>query len=222
MKKIISTCIGGRSFSLDEDAYGRLEQYLGNFRNALESGDGFDEAQNKEIMDDIEARVAELITERTPHSGMTASIEIINGIAAHLGMPDGSDEPSEALNEENHDEAGSRSDKEKMPKDRVQDGQPSDTPKKLYRDPDNHLLGGICSGMGHYLKCDANLLRILAVITVIPFGILLHFVFHIGGCMTVPFVYLIMWIVIPKASTPAEKCMMRGIPVTAENMCKFY
>ena len=79
-------------------------------------------------------------------------------------------------------------------------------PKRvLYRDPDHKTIGGVCSGLAAYFDTDATLCRILFLVALI--------------CGTLGFwVYVILWIAVPKARTAAEKLEMRGIPVTAENL----
>ena len=80
--------------------------------------------------------------------------------------------------------------------------------KKLYLDVDNRKLGGVCGGLAAYFDIDVTLVRVifLALLLAGSFGFWL---------------YLIMWIVAPKAITPAQKCEMRGWEVSAENMAKF-
>jgi phage shock protein C len=81
--------------------------------------------------------------------------------------------------------------------------------KRLYRDSDNRILGGVCSGLGAYWNVDPILLRIL-------------FIFLFFGIGTGFLLYLILWIAIPKAVTLTEKMEMRGEPITAENIGKNY
>ena len=77
--------------------------------------------------------------------------------------------------------------------------------KRLYRDPENRVLGGVSSGIGYYWNIDPLVIRIIFVITALWGG---------GGI----FVYLMIWIVIPEARTAAERLEMTGEPVTAENI----
>lgn len=80
--------------------------------------------------------------------------------------------------------------------------------RKLYRDPDGKTLGGVCSGLALYLNIDVVLVRVLFVVA-----------FFMGGMGF--WAYIIFWIVAPMAYTAAQKCEMRGIPVTAENLRRF-
>lgn len=80
--------------------------------------------------------------------------------------------------------------------------------KKLFRDMDNRYIGGVCAGLALYFDVDVTLVRILLL--------LIFFVGSAGFWM-----YLILWVVVPAANTPAQKCQMHGIPVSAENMARF-
>jgi phage shock protein PspC (stress-responsive transcriptional regulator) len=77
--------------------------------------------------------------------------------------------------------------------------------KRLYRDPENKVIGGVCSGIGAYFNLDPIWVRILFVLLVLApgFGILL---------------YIILWLVVPEARTAAERLEMRGHPVTISTL----
>jgi phage shock protein PspC (stress-responsive transcriptional regulator) len=182
MKKVIETCVGNRNFSLDEDAYARLDEYLTHFRDRLT---GTTAAQNSEIMVDLEDRIAELFTAETT-GNRVVSLAIVEKIIAQLGMPDGSAEQS-----------GDSSAREEQ-----------QTKKKIYRDTDNKSIAGVCSGLATYLDIDVVLIRVIMLIALIAWS---------AGF----WIYIILWIAVPKAVTPAQKCEMHGEPVTAENMAKY-
>ena len=81
-------------------------------------------------------------------------------------------------------------------------------PRKLYRDVDEKKIAGICSGLALYLDVDVTLVRVLMLAALI---------FGSAGF----WVYVILWIVVPMADTPAKKCELRGLAPTAENMSRF-
>ena len=81
------------------------------------------------------------------------------------------------------------------------------TYKRIYRDPDNRVIGGVCGGLGVYFNFDPIILRILFVIALLGFG-------------TGFFIYIILWIVIPEAKTFAQKLEMRGEEVNISNIGK--
>jgi phage shock protein PspC (stress-responsive transcriptional regulator) len=185
MKKVTNACIGGRNFTLDEDAYGRLSAYLEHFRAKLT----VPELQKGEVMDEIEGRIAELFCQEVGNGSRVVTLQLVEKVIAALGMPDGSAEISGAS------AASGYASEEKAP-------------KKLYRDKDEKRLGGVCSGLAWYFDVDVTLVRVLMLVALI--------------CGSAGFwVYLILWIVVPAADTPARKCEMQGIPATAENMARF-
>lgn len=186
MKRVLNVGIGGKTFVIDEDAYSRLEQYLYNFRNRTQMGH-----QTKEVMDDLESRIAELLTESLDSKREVVNLAMINRIVSQLGMPDGSRESEYEY-------------------ERGYDNQNYDwkTTKKFFRDPDTKVFGGVCGGLAAYFGVDVMLIRILFVIAFV--------------CGSLGFwVYIIFWIIAPLASNAAQKCEMRGIPPTAENMRKY-
>ena len=182
MKKVVSASVGGRNFTLEEEAYERLGRYLEHFKDRLT----VPESQKAEVMEEIEGRMAELFTQEVGTSGRVVSLEMVNRVAATLGMPDGSSEE------------GSYSTSAAAPQ----------TPRKLYRDIEEKKIAGVCSGLSLYLDVDVTLVRVLMLAALI---------FGSAGF----WVYVILWIVVPVADTPAKKCELRGIAPTAENMSRF-
>ncbi|MDR0982420.1 MAG: PspC domain-containing protein [Culturomica sp.] len=134
MKKVMNVGIGGRSFILDEDAYHRLDMYLSNFRKKAGMG-----ASTKEVIDELENRIAELLTEALSSRQEVVNLAMIERIVNHLGMPDGSDEF----------ENGTTCNSEYP---RV---------KKFYRDPNHRVLGGVCSGLAAFFNIDTVLVRVI-------------------------------------------------------------
>lgn len=78
--------------------------------------------------------------------------------------------------------------------------------KKLFRDGEDKFLGGVCSGIGHYFNIDVIWVRI-AFILLTSFGV-------------IPLVYIVLWILLPEATTTAEKLQMEGEPVNIDNIEK--
>jgi len=184
MKKVLTVGIGGRSFTIDEDAYQKLDQYLTKFRERTGMG-----IQAKDVMSDLEERIAELFTEALGSGREVVNLTLVDRVISQLGMPDG--EPME-------EDFGVKPDYEyrEFPS------------KKFYRDPDDKMLGGVCSGLSHYLNIDPVIIRIVFVVA------------FIAGTLGF-WAYLIFWIIAPLAYTATQKCEMRGIPVTAENLRRF-
>lgn len=186
MKKTINIGIGGKSFIMDEDAHDRLRNYLDTFRSRL-TGE-----QGSEVMDDIEARIAELLLSTLGSGHQSVSLALVNRITAQLGMPDGKPEfENDNENEENKEEQTM-----------------SKPVKKLYLDVEDRKIGGVCSGLAAYFDVDVTLVRIIFLACLLGAG----FGFWL---------YIIIWIVAPRALTPAQKCELRGWETTAENLALF-
>ena len=183
MKKVINAGIGGRSFVIDEDAYFRLDRYLDRFRERTGMG-----AQAKDVMEDIEQRISELFTESLRSDQEVVNLALVNKVIAQLGMPDG--------NPEDDDFAATVDQAENPPS------------KKLYRDPDSRIIGGVCGGLSYYLNIDPVLVRVLFFVSI-----------FLGGMGF--WLYIILWLVVPNADNAAKKCEMRGLKATAENLRKY-
>ncbi len=169
-------------FHIDEDAYIRLKEYLdrieGHFSNKEE---------RKDIVSDIESRISELFGERISAEKQVITLRDIEEVIRIMGDPVEIGE-------------GSESEPESEPA--------TPRPKRLYRDPDNRVLGGVCGGIGMYFKLDPLIIRVIFLIIFFGFGI---------GFL----IYIILWIVVPEARTTAQKLEMRGDPVNASNIGKF-
>lgn len=80
--------------------------------------------------------------------------------------------------------------------------------RKFFRDREGKKIAGVCSGLSLYLNIDVTLIRIIFLVA---------FIFGSAGF----WIYLVLWIVAPEARTAAERCELRGIPATAENIRRF-
>ena len=183
MKKVVNVSLAGRSFTLEEDAYKRLNEYLKHYESRLTVSP----AQRAEVMEEIEGRIAELFYESAGGTDRVVSLALVEQVAKALGMPDGTSESS-----------GSS----------YTYGPSYNPEKKLYRDVDDKKIAGVCSGLAIYLDVDVTLIRILMLVALI--------------CGSAGFwIYVIFWIALPVADTPAKKCELRGLAPTAENMSRF-
>lgn len=183
MKKTFTINLSGRVFHIEEDAYNVLQKYLVNLQNYFGK-----EEEGKEITSDIEARIAEIFSQKTEDGKNAVTLECVNEVIETMGTPEffeeeiGAEEPL----------AG-----QKKPK------------RRLYRHPDQKVLGGVCGGIAVYLNMDVVLVRIIFV--------LLAFVTTGAAVLA----YLILWIAVPKAVTTAQRLEMMGEEVTVKNIEKF-
>lgn len=184
MKKTLTINLNGIVYHIDEDAYALLKKYLNNIQYYFRNEDGVEE-----IMLDIEARIAELFSEQ-----QTTPLNVINKkrveeVIEQLGQPEeiAGDERIENESNEPHEQ------KKK---------------KRLYRDSDDKIVGGVISGMAIYLGVDVTSLRLLTI---------LAFFFSLSTFFVI---YLICWLIIPEAKTAEEKLNMRGEDITLQNIGK--
>ena len=191
MKKTINVAIGGCSFTIDEDAYNTLNEYLERFKGALDSS-----SSSADVMDELEGRIADLIKAKLGGREVV-DMKIAQEVVAQLGYPQGY-RPSEADNA-----GGNASDEYHY------SGTDGERPvRKLFRDPDDKKLAGVCSGLALFLGVDVTLIRIIFLVA---------FICGSAGL----WIYLVIWIAAPEARTAAEKCELRGIPANAENIRRF-
>lgn len=195
MKKITNVAIGGKSFIISEEACGKLDSYLNSFESMLNLERG-----KPEVMEDLEERIAELFCEKASGPNSVVDTELVRSVIMQLGMPDGSTPNPDAQQAEAETSSSAESDETSWI-----DGFKN---RRYYRDPDGKKIGGVCTGLSVYFDIDVTIVRIMAVILACCYGV------GIG-------LYLLLWLLAPKAVTPVQKCELRGIPATAANMYKF-
>ena len=181
MDKIITINLGGYAIKMEEDAYEALKPYIRQIEETFANTEN-----GKEIINDIEARLAEMLMERT-EGKVSATIEDVEFVKKAMGNPG---EFEETQSDEN-------------PK---QTSVPNDTIKKrLYRDTDNKVFGGVCSGLSSYFDIDPVVIRLIWVVLLFFFG-------------TGFLLYFIMWVIVPEAVTTAQKLEMKGEAPTLDNI----
>lgn len=188
MKKTLTANVSGTVFHIEEDAYDRLQQYLNGIRAQFEGTDG-----REEIMADIEARIAELFNERLDGKRQVVAMGDVEHVIGVMGQP-----------EDYADGEGRAEAESTVP---PSSGKSNDKGyKRLFRDPDDKWVGGVCAGLAAYIGMDPIWLRIILIV-----------LFFLGT--GVPFLlYLILWILVPKAESAADRLRMEGEPVTVDNL----
>ncbi|MGN1214882.1 MAG: PspC domain-containing protein [Candidatus Cryptobacteroides sp.] len=206
MKKVVNASVGGRSFAFNEDAYSRLVSYFNHFEAKL----GKDALESKnEVMSDLENRLAELFSQATGSiATRVVDLALVNRTVEQLGMPDGSAEPSDAEEYSSPEPEQGGGDGIFKGADFSYSGAKGEQPRHLFRDPDNKAIGGVAAGLAALLNLDISIVRVVLLLAVLLWG---------SGLL----VYIVLWIVVPLAKTPADKCAMRGLAPTAENMARF-
>ena len=187
MNKTVNINLAGTFFHIDEDAYLKLQRYLEAIKRSFTDSQG-----RTEIIADIEARIAELFSERVQNDKQVIRIKEVDEVISIMGQPEDYLVDDEIFEDE--------------PQPSYQ--RKSSSSKKLFRDTDNSYIGGVASGLGHYLGIDAVWVRLLWILLTI------------GSGGTFILIYILFWILVPEAKTTAEKIMMTGEPVNISNIEK--
>lgn len=194
MNKTLSIGLAGFSFTIEEHAYIKLSDYLAALRNSLEANEA------EEVMHDIEIRMVEIFKDSL------GKREVINDddvekVIAQIGKPEVIEEQEEAYFSEKTSTKKNQ---------RTSGGFQSQ--KQLFRDPEKQKIAGVCAGLAHYVGMDVAAMRAIWV------GLFLIMMPLPGSPMLIVFLYLILWLVMPKAETAADFLKMKGKPINFDNI----
>lgn len=192
MKRNITVNLCGSLYHIDEDAYELLNKYLGDMRAIFSKQPG-----GEEVADDIESRVAELMNDKRVEGADVITIDDVQAIIQRIGTPD-------EMRDAENDETTRRP--LQTPPPFPGESTKASGKKKLYRDINNKMLGGVLAGLGQFFGIDPLWLRLATVILT----------FVLQG-LTIP-AYILLWILVPAATTPAERLEMKGEAVNMENL----
>ncbi len=178
MKKTLSVTLGGRAYLIEDNAYQVLDTYLTRLKQHFANDPSADE-----LMNDIESSIAEKFAERLK----TQTQEVVTELDVHevitvMGQVEEIDQeeaPSLAT-------AGVQ-----------QDSKDSPVSKRLYRNEDDMVVAGVCSGLAAYFGIEPVFVRAIFVLLFFANGI---------GLLA----YLILWVAVPRAETNTQKLEMRG------------
>lgn len=184
MNKVININLGGYPFTIDDDAYDHLSTYLETIHNHFRDSEGYEE-----ITTDIEARMAELFQESLGDRPIV-HLKDVKAAITIMGTPE--DFGAEPMDEETGKKKSGT----------------YKTGKRLFRNPEDEVLGGVCSGIAAYFGIADPLWVRLAFI-----------VFTISGGFGIP-LYVILWAVLPKAESSSDRLSMRGEPINVSNISK--
>lgn len=181
MNKIFNINLGGYPFTIDEDAYGHLSNYLETIHQHFNSSEGYEE-----ITADIENRIAELFQEKLNGRPIVTMKDVKDAIVV-MGTPeDFGAEPIEPT-------ANATSDTYQ-------------TGKRLFLNPDDEVVGGVCSGIAAYFGVED------------PLWVRLLFIFAtLSGGIGIP-LYIILWAILPKAESASDRLAMRGKSINVSNI----
>lgn len=185
MNKTISIHLDGSVFNLDEAAYTDMENYLRALHGHFEH-----HPQGAEIIKNTEHRIAELFHQRLKNKQVILPDDV-RYVIARLGAIEVDEDE---LDNQQKTVPDSESDAN------TQASAESVKPR-LLRDPVQGILGGVCLGLAHYFNTEANIVRII-FICLFVFG-------GSGGIL-----YLVLWMLLPKAESTADRLRMKGEEIT--------
>lgn len=195
MNKTLSIGLAGFSFIIEEHAYIKLSDYLAALRSSLDTNEA------EEVMHDIEIRMVEIFKDAL------GKREVINDsdvekVISQIGKPEQIEEQEEAYFSE------ATSNKTKNTKTTSgYNGQ-----KQLFRDPERQKIAGVCAGLAYYTGLDITAMRAIWV------GLFLILFPIPGNPLLMVFLYIILWIVLPKAQTASDFLKMKGKPMNFDNL----
>lgn len=195
MKTTVNINISGQSFIIDEDAFQHLSVYLNNIKSRFNN-----ENEAKEVVEDIEARIAELFITTSTASRSVVSMQQVEQVIAKLGKPEDifmEDESSESKSNFN---AGAS-----------QSNHQNRSNARLFRNPDDKKVSGLLSGISAYFGlADPSILRIIFVVLCV----------FSAGTLAIPLIviYIGLSAILPLANTASEKLQMRGEDVNLNNI----
>ncbi len=190
MNRTITMNLSGIIFHIEEDAYDKLNKYLAAIKGYFANSESRDE-----IMSDIESRIAEMLQTKVSQTKQAVLMADVESVIAIMGKPE--DFADESTTNQSNTSSNSH----------YNEKQPNTGRRRVFRDPDEKMLGGVCSGVANYFDFDPIWLRGAFAIS--------FFVFGTGFLL-----YIILWMIIPEAKTTAEKLEMRGEKVDVNNIGK--
>jgi len=156
MKKVININFQGRILPIEEMAYEDLKQYIESLRTYFEQEEGKDE-----IINDIECRVAELCEDRLKKGAVCITEQDIDLIITSIGRP-ADFEAQDGFEANTTTNAGTN-----QAQSNAQNADGQTYQKRLYRDEQNKVLGGVCAGIANYLNLDPILVRVLWILLLV-------------------------------------------------------
>lgn len=174
MKQVININFQGRVVPIEVTAFELLKNYTESLNRHFANEEG-----KEEIINDIESRIGELFQERITKGATCITEDDVNAIINTMGRP----EEFEAMDDTQTQSAASSSSSQEQTN---SSNQPAGS-KRLFRDENDKVLGGVCSGLANYFNIDVVVARIIFVILLFS-GI---------GFLT----YIIMWIAVPSSAT---------------------
>lgn len=178
MKQVININFQGRVVPIEVSAFELLKSYTDSLARYFADEEGKDE-----IINDIESRIGELFQERLKKGATCITDEDVNAIIKNMGRPEefaGDEEKvASGLGSESNTKSSSQSSYTTTG---------TTTHKRLYRDENNKVLGGVCGGLANYFGTDPVIIRVIFAVVALAFG---------TGLLA----YVILWIAVPSTAS---------------------
>ncbi len=178
MKQVININFHGQVVPIEVSAFDLLKQYTASLNTYFANEEG-----KEEIINDIESRIAELFQERLKKGVTCITDDDVNAIIKSMGRPEefeGEDSTTSNQNSSSSSYANAQQ--------AQQNAGAATGARRLYRDENDKILGGVCAGLANYFGIDIVIVRIIFVVLAISFGFGL-----------IP--YIILWVAVPSSST---------------------
>ncbi len=195
MNKTLSIGLAGFSFTIEEHAYIKLSDYLAALRSSL------DVSEADEVMHDIEIRMVEIFKDTLGKREVINDTDV-ERVIAQIGSPEKIEEQEEAYFSEKT--STNRKDQKSSANFNGQ--------KQLFRDPEHAKLAGVCAGLAHYVGMDIKAMRAIWL------GVAIIGIFTAISTIIVVLIYIILWIVLPRAETATDFLKMKGKPMNFDNL----
>ena len=166
MNKTVNINLAGIFFHIDEDAYLKLQRYLEAIKRSFTDSQG-----RSEILSDIEARIAELFSERIQNDKQVVGSSLVDEVIGIMGQPEDYKVDEEIFDDQPQEEYTYQ----------------AKNTRKLYRDPDTSYIAGVAAGLAHYFGISVVLIRILWVLLTL----------FSGGTFII--IYIIFWALVAEA-----------------------
>lgn len=185
MKKVVNINLGGRKFTIDDDAYQVLDKYLKSIKKHFSKLQG-----SEDILYDIEIRLSELFDEDLL-TGEIITKSNVDDVIKIMGTPSdfGADDYEQTTTHN-------------------MNTQTTSTTKRLFRDPDNKVIAGVASGLASYFGIQEALY--------VRLGFIFFFLFL--GVGIIP--YLLLWALVPKATSASDRLAMNGEKINVNTIAK--
>lgn len=194
MNKTLSIGLAGFSFTIEEHAYIKLSDYLAALRSSLDANEA------DEVMHDIEIRMVEIFKDSLAKREVINDIDV-EKVISQIGRPEQIEEQEEAYFSEKTTKKEQRT-----------SGTYSGS-KQLFRDPEKQKIAGVCAGLAHYVGMDISAMRAIWL----GIAVLGIFTAAISTSLIV-LIYVILWVVLPKAETATDFLKMKGKPMNFDNL----